>query len=72
MAEGLKSVDISGITSVRVVRDLLIEALGDLETLAGITDFMSQQDADTFKSHVAFLKQYYERLEVLARMEGLG
>jgi hypothetical protein len=72
MAEGLKSVDISGITSVRVVRDLLIEALGDLETLAGITDFMSQQDADTFKSNVAFLKRYYERLEVLARMEGLG
>jgi len=66
----LPSYDITGIKTSSEALALIDQNLVDLRVIAAKTDFTVKAEVDNFSRNIAFLKQYYEKAELLLIQEG--
>ena len=63
--QSLPNYDIAGIASVENGLELIRQNLVALRAIAATTDFTDRAQVDAFCGNIAFLKQYYERVDRL-------
>ena len=62
---GLPNYDIAGITTVDAGLELIRQNLIALRGIASMTDFSNRAQVGSFCNNIAFLRQYYERVDRL-------
>ena len=66
----LPNYDIAGIVTPTEGINLIHINLSHLRQIAALTDFSDRAQRESFCNNIAFIKQYYERVEVLLRDGG--
>ena len=61
----LPNFDITGITTVENGLELIRQNLDALRAIATATDFADRLQVEAFCNNIAFLRQYYERVDRL-------